>query len=277
MKNILLLTDFSENSRNAINYAVNLFNNKEHTFFILNVQKQSDFILDDFMTEPATTSLHATIAKDNKTELKKFVKKIKDNNIDKNIEFELLFDFDNLIHAIKETINSKNIDLVVMGTNGISNIKEFVFGSNTLNVIRNIASPILIIPEKYQFKKIKSILLSINDHKTCTKKNTNLLNELLKSEKASLSILDLNKENNSDTETTEESFLNIFFKKHLNYYKIKDVPTSMAINTVNQLFNYDMHSIFIDVESNFLDQFLGNSKNIEIGYKTEVPLLVLRE
>ena len=50
MKSILLPTDFSKNSINAIEYAVNLFKDEPVEFFVLNIQKASTFVSDDLMS-----------------------------------------------------------------------------------------------------------------------------------------------------------------------------------------------------------------------------------
>ena len=49
MKAILLPTDFSKNSMNAIEYAVSLFEDETCEFYVLNIQKASAFVSDDFM------------------------------------------------------------------------------------------------------------------------------------------------------------------------------------------------------------------------------------
>lgn len=274
MKNILLPTDFSDNSINAINYAIDLFYNKECSFHILNVQKQSDFVLDDFMTESSNTTVHNTIAKDNKTKLKEFSENIKKEHPNKELDFNLLFDFDNLIHAIKEAISYKNIDLIIMGSNGATGTREIIFGSNTLNVIRKVNCPVLVIPENYKFKKVNSILFSSEDCKAYTKQNTKLLQDLVKENKATLSVADVSFLSKN---TSEKSFLDNIFDVEYNYFKIKDVPESMAVRTIIQLFNYEIYALFINTEFTFLDRFLYTSKDQEISYKTKIPLLVLRE
>jgi len=57
MKSILLPTDFSENSKNAIEYAMRLFENEQCTFYVLHVQKASHYATDDLMAAPANTSI----------------------------------------------------------------------------------------------------------------------------------------------------------------------------------------------------------------------------
>ncbi len=56
MKKILLPTDFSENSTNAIHYAMAFFKDEACEFYVLNVQKMSSFISDDLMAaQPSVT------------------------------------------------------------------------------------------------------------------------------------------------------------------------------------------------------------------------------
>ena len=55
MENILLPTDFSANSRAAIEYAFQLFKGAGKSFYFLNVQKSSEFITDDLIDSSAGT------------------------------------------------------------------------------------------------------------------------------------------------------------------------------------------------------------------------------
>ena len=49
MKNILLLTDFSDNSINALHYALKLFSGASNNFFVLYVEAANTFLTDDLM------------------------------------------------------------------------------------------------------------------------------------------------------------------------------------------------------------------------------------
>ena len=61
MKAILLPTDFSKNSMNAIEYAVSLFENETCEFYVLNIQKASAFVSDDFMAVSSSATIYNTI------------------------------------------------------------------------------------------------------------------------------------------------------------------------------------------------------------------------
>ena len=55
-----------------------------------------------------------------------------------------------------------NADLVIMGTLGITGIKDKIFGSNTAVVISNTTVPVLAIPLEYDWKIPAKFLLAIN-------------------------------------------------------------------------------------------------------------------
>jgi len=118
MMNILLPTDFSENSKNAIAYALDFCKGAACSFFFLNVQKQSEFILDDFYTAPTDASINRAILTDNKKELEEFVAIFQEAYEDEDFEFTSQVDFDKITASINQAIEINKIDLIIMGTNG---------------------------------------------------------------------------------------------------------------------------------------------------------------
>lgn len=277
MKNILLPTDFSINSKNAIDYAMAICKKWQCTFYILNVQKQSEFLLDDLMASPANTSVHQAIAQDNERELKAFVLNIKKKYKSKNFSFKPLFDFDSLTAAINQVVDAKAIDLVIMGTNGATGAREAVFGSNTLNTIRKTTCSILTVPENYKFSDIKSVLFTTEDCKDFNKDGVKPLTDILSTYSAKLSALDLDFANYPNSHEDHESCLKYLFDKQpFTYFRVEEVPSVMAISTITQLHSYDIHALFIESKS-FFERFLFGSNTDEISYNSHLPLLILRK
>ena len=215
MKNILLPTDLSKNAYNAIQYAMELYRNESCMFYLLNVQKASNYTSDDLMISKPNTSIHHSLLYDNKIKLEGIIEKLKLNYHNNNHSFEAVLDFDIFIDALKQTIVSKNIDLIIMGTNGASNAKEVVFGSNTLQVIRKIDCPVLIIPQNFAFKKINSILFTIDSDSNFSSVGIHPLIDILTTYKAYLKVLmlneneDLNSSGSHDVKKMKTFFKNI--------------------------------------------------------------------
>ncbi|WP_109299391.1 universal stress protein [Aquimarina sp. AU474] len=278
MKNILLPTDFSPNSRNAINYAMEFFKKELCTFHILHVQKVSNYTSDDLMAAPANTSVHQSVIHEVKEKLTVLNQELQKKFDQENYSFDTHVDYDVFTDAIKQIVKSQNIDLIVMGTNGATGSKEVIFGSNTLHVIRKIDCPVFIIPENYAYKTPKKILYTIDYNDNFTTSGITPLTDLLIKHKASLKILKI-KEDETITisEFDDKKNMNVFFKEiNHTFHTITNVPTTLAIESFVQIMNIDINTMFVKRET-FLERFFYGSKTSKINYGTRIPLLIMHK
>jgi len=277
MKNILLPTDFSENSLNAINYAMKFFENWECDFYILNVQKVSEYISDDLVVGSPTDTIYDSIATDNKKIIDQLVKKLSTQHKSQLFTFHGLFDYDNFVSAIDQTVKLYSIDLIIMGTNGATGAKEMIFGSNTLQVIRNIDCPTLTIPELYSFTSIKSTLFSIQNCENYSLKGIKVFKEMLDIHQCELNVLELNDNAFVLPKSEDNRYIRALFPDHpYNYFCVYTIPGLIAVNTATQLLNIDLHAVFVEKET-FLERLLLGSAISELSYKTLIPLLFLHQ
>ena len=274
MKRILLPTDFSKNSLNAIRYAMAFFKKSEIDFYVLNVQKTSDYTTSDLMSRSSGTSIYRAVLDDNKKSLQKFIEKLKQECIGEKYTFHSLVDFDVFTDAIQQAVTSKKIDLIIMGTNGATGAKEVLFGSNTLNVIRKVDCPLIAVPENYKFKHIQQILLTLNYQEVSTPSIAPLL-DVLKLYKAALKVLDIKEEIIQVTSAeTQASLKDLLGKLSYEYFTLTGIPSPIAINAFEQLFPIDLHAIIIKQKS-FLDRFVFGNETSTISYNSRVPLLIM--
>ncbi|WP_299183878.1 universal stress protein [uncultured Aquimarina sp.] len=276
MKNILLPTDFSENSRNAINYAMQFFNNELCTFYILHVQKASVYMTDDLMTAPMNASVHQSVVNTSKQKLVELIEELKKDTANQNYTFRAITDYDIFTDAIKQAVKAKKIDLIIMGTNGATGAREVVFGSNTLNVIRKIDCPVLVIPQGYLFENLKTVLYTIDDNDHFNAKGIEPLMDTLSKHNSSLRILKI-KEDDTVTiaEFEDKKELKDFFKNiNHTFHSITNVPSVLAIDSFVQIMQVDMNAMFIKKET-FMERFFYGSETSKISYGTRVPLLIL--
>ena len=143
MKHILIPTNFSSNSWNALEYAVNLFTNEQCIFYILHVDELSNSDIQGnsllVMTRPNRITA--------KEKLQVVLKKISSLYANQLHQFIALEEYGNLIDHIKKTVESKKIDIIVMGTKGATGLKTSFLGTNTGNVITKVVCNVLVIPE----------------------------------------------------------------------------------------------------------------------------------
>lgn len=161
-KRIILPTDFSKNSWNAIVYALTVFKDVPCDFFILNSYQVGASGLSTKMAGANNTRLYNLIKEQSERDLKMELEKIK--KLDKNPKhtFTTRSLADTLVNSIGKTVYNEEIDYIIMGTKGASGLQEVFMGSNTYKVIKEIDfCPVIAVPDDYKTdRKIDSILLA---------------------------------------------------------------------------------------------------------------------
>ncbi len=276
MKNILLLTDFSEDSRNAIEYALQFFKGGKYNFYILNVHKVSNYTTGDLMASSDDASIYDSIIKNPKAALDKMIKKFLKEYNNEDFSYEAICDYDSFISAVKQTINLRKIDLTVMGTNGATGANEVIFGSNTIAVIRQVDCPVMVIPQEFKFIEPTNILFALQYNDNIKDKPLKPLKHIVKKHNATLDILILNKRDISiDQFNDRKNSIGSFFKgDKCKFYTIVDVPIDKAMDCFEQIKEIDLIAKIINKES-FLQRLISGSKTDEIAYKSRVPLLIM--
>lgn len=267
MNTVLLPTDFSDNSANAIRFALSLFSGTHARFYVLNVQKAAGYATDDLLIASSGTSVYDAIVSDNKKKLEEFFTPLAEEFSDQEFSYELIVDFDTLTDAIDQAVKRYEIDLIVMGSNGATGAAEVLFGSNTLKTIRAVDHPLLIIPEGYQFQGINDILFTLHQDEEMEEDPTEIFRKLKQRFDARLTLLEiLESEPTTTTANLEE--------QADRYCRLKDIPFSMAISAFVQLNPVDLNVLFARKEMLLKRFFMGSEAN-RVSYGTKVPLLIL--
>jgi nucleotide-binding universal stress UspA family protein len=155
MKRILVPCDFSEPARQAYLFAMNLATQTDADVFVLKVI-DLPFYYESSFNAPAYYF---------------------NDDLLKGLEAEAVADFDKLkkthprqqkvsftywqgpvTPTIRQFIDEKNIDLVIMGTRGASGLKEYWIGSNTEKIVRFSPVPVLAIRKSFDIASIKNIV-----------------------------------------------------------------------------------------------------------------------
>lgn len=278
MKNILLPTDFSENSKNAVTYAFDFFKGTACVFYFLNTQKITEYTTSDLYTASSKETVYDAILSDNKQQLHTFVNELEKKYAIEDFRFISIVDFDTLTDSINQAVNTYDIDLIIMGSNGATGAEEIVFGSNTLKVIRQVDCPLLVIPEGFKLSTIEIILYTIHNHQLFDIDKLKPLINIMNLHDPLLKVLEINDQEINDKE--EEDFqnqLNQFFKNSkTEYYKVTGVSVATAVDTFVQLIDVNIHASVIEKES-FLKRFMKGSEVSKLSYSSKIPLLILHK
>lgn len=281
MKKILIPSDFSENSWNAIKYALAFFKDTSCDFYLLHVTLIYNYASGESpeMPLPAIEVIDKTILKQAKTNLKKLIKKINQLPPNPKHKFHTLNNYDYFIDAVKSHVAEKEIDLIVMGTKGASGLKKVIIGSNTGDLITRVKCPVLIVPENAVFKELKEIAFPTDYNLFYPTKILKDILEFTKMYGSSLRIVRIAKkdEETTDFQITNKEFLTNFFaeEKH-SFHRITSKKVEEGVQCFVESRDIDM-IIMIAKSLNLFQRILFRPTVEEISYHTEIPFLVLHE
>lgn len=277
MKAILIPTDFSKNSMNAIDYAMNLFKDTPCCFYLLNVQKASSFISDDLMVISSTTTIYSTIIDAAKKSISNIISSIEKKYNNKKHQFKSIVDYDNLTDSINQVSKKYGTDLIVMGTKGASGLEKIIFGSNTVRVIQRCNLPVLAIPDGCKFKTIDKIAFATSNSKKFKIEEFTPLKGIMGLNDSKLSVLHLADQHHLVT----DAYDNIdFFKVHLNDAKQEFIDTlqSEMFSAVHRYIDNNDIKMLVMMNKNhsFLERLFKKPDVETFAFTIDIPFFVLQ-
>ena len=192
--NILLPTDFSENSWNAISYAIDFFEPVVCNFYVLHVNRVDTFMAGDSGYVPTAEQIEDIYLKPSKDRLRTLLREISEHHKpNKNHKFYSLTDYGFFLESIRKYVNKKKIDLLVMGTKGASGLKEYIVGSNTGDIITKVKCTTLVVPEDARYKELKEVAFPTDFNLTYDLLSLQPFTDILKTVDASLHVIHIQK------------------------------------------------------------------------------------
>ena len=276
MKNILLPTDFSENSINAIEYASQLFKDTPCKFYLLNVFKIPYLANEELMDHNVAqlAALEEEMYDTSKLEMEKLLEWIPKNN---KHDFETISDYNLFNLAVHQVVDEKNIELIIMGTKGATGAKEIFMGSNTGDVIIRSSCNVIAVPENHTYKPPKEIVFPTDFQIDYDFEDLAPLISLAELNNTMIRIVHFSEKTDLD-ETQEQnkrklsSFLaNIIHK----YYTLSSSDFEEGLNCFTQSRgNIDMIAI-IGRHYGFFQRLFFKPKVRALSFHSNIPLFVI--
>jgi len=276
MRQILLPTDFSENSWNAISYALQMFKDYECTFHLLNTYTPIIYHIEHVLGYPAQYGLGDAVRETSQENLKDFIYVIEREHPNPKHKFETYARFDSLISGIKEFMESHDIDLIVMGTKGATGAKEILLGSNTVHVLKQIKLPILAIPSDFKYEATHEILFPTDLEVDFKYIELRLLESIASSNQARLNVMHVSEKNKltPKQEKNKHTLETLFKNSAYLYHNIRKMDVAEAINKfqVTHKINF---LVMINNKHSFFENLFFKSTINQIGFHLNVPFLVI--
>tara|TARA_R110002049_G_scaffold85844_2_gene218259 strand:- start:1666 stop:2508 length:843 start_codon:yes stop_codon:yes gene_type:complete len=278
MKNILLPTDFSKNSINAINFAIKLFEHTPCNFYILNVQKASSFISDDMMTVSTSATIYNTLIDAAKKSIANIISHIENKSKNENHTFHSIVDYDNFVDSINQTCEKYDADFIVMGTKGASGLEKVIFGSNTVHVMQRGMVPVLAIPDGCKYKGMDTIAFTSSFSSSYLIEDLWTLKELAESNNSKLKVLHVVEENDFEENPSQNmAFFQANFKQ-VEYGSIVSDDRNVYNNIHDYAISNDIKMIaMLSKKHSFLERLFTKHSVETFAFKIDIPFLVMKK
>ncbi len=262
MNKILVPVDFSENSLNALRYAIHLFRSSSLEVNVLHTYGASS-------TAFHMISMDKVLEEDAEREMNSFLKKISKEH--PNTTFTPKIVKGSAVSLITSMGNSGTYDFIVMGTKGASGLKKVFIGSVAGGVIANTKAPVLVVPENFKYEPIKNILFAISNTPYSDNSVVEPLRSLAKISKANVNILHIANEENPDISKQVEP--------------IKDLNPSVSYvygtGNINESLKSNMEKSDMDLlclirsKKGLFGHLFEESVTTEQTFSSPVPVVVL--
>ncbi len=154
MHSILVPTDFSKNTHTALSYAIDLANQFGCKLILFNTYKLSH-------RAGMYIGVEKMMREESKVQMAELLREVRPLiKGDATVEGKVAKG--EAIPTIIRAAKKLEINLIVMGTQGASGLKEVFIGSTTNGVIKGSKIPVLAVPSEYKYQAIKTVALSLD-------------------------------------------------------------------------------------------------------------------
>ncbi|GLB51603.1 universal stress protein UspA [Neptunitalea chrysea] len=269
MRKLLIPTDFSENSLNALEYAVELYKDEECIFYLLNTIYDTDNILH--------SSIYDIYKERAFKELDQLEHKMQSKYNNEKHTFKKIATVNLLNEQIKSTVKTEEIDLIVMGTQGATGAQEVLFGSYTVSAIKVSECPLLAVPEGFKYKNPKNIVFATDFNKDFEKYQLDILQKVARGNNSNLNVLHVNIDYlplNEKQQQSKRAFKDAMADINVVFDEIEDESVQRAIFKYDTMNPVDL-LVMIKNKHTFFERLFFGSEINKIGYHTTFPFLVL--
>ena len=276
MKNILVPTDFSTESLNAVNYAADMALSLNAGLHLLHVYQPPVSVYAELPLPPAEMEKSLDSLEIRMEELRLNLEKRTEGKISLKMEVRIGNIRIDILEVMKQVIPM----LVVMGSHGAGKMERLLLGSHTLWASRHLSCPLIIVPSGVKFQKISRIGLAWNYRPLKDMAPLNRIREIVNTFAAELHVICIMKNSTdrlSDKLLSEATlFQEEFGDMKPHYSFIVDKEVSRALLAFSEQQKLDM-MIVIPARHDLLSSILHHSESKDLALHSKWPLLSIHE
>jgi len=271
MKTIIVATDYSDNSDNALTYAGHFAAATNAKIILFNAYTLPVHASNAHLSGEAYDSIIAN----NKARLEALAYKTADKF---SVEVECNVTMSPFISELDHLVLTSNAELVILGMHD-NDWTDKLLGNTATAVIHIASYPVMIIPEKASFKGIKKILFAYNEA-SIKRNELPLLKELSSIFDAQIKVYHVSRKRElaftgeQGTAIANDTIEMVLHEVEHSYDGVSEEDVVEGIEKGVKEFEADM-LVMVPFRPHFWDGLTYKSKTRKMSLKTVVPLLVL--
>jgi len=268
MKKIIVPIDFSETSINAAHYAIELAKEIPGAniilYYVYSRISFSDLTSKDVNSRQMVSEAALKILKD---------------KLDSGFEsISYVAETGSFVENLADYILGNHIDMVIMGITGSSKLSQVFMGTNTLNVVRNISCPVMIVPPEAKYTGLKRVVFTSDFKDVARTTPFAAIKKILDTFKPKLDILNVDSEHFVEL-TPEFKIERENMEDKLGAYKpefsflrsydfLEGISSFVETRKINAIITVPRkHTLF--------NQFFVTSNTKKLAYHSTVPIIAI--
>jgi nucleotide-binding universal stress UspA family protein len=256
MKHLLVPIGSSENAKNTLQYAIDFaqtINAKVFVFRAYNVMTKAGTII----------NISDIIQRETNLYMRTVVNSVNKNDVD----IKLIAAKGSAVDSIKAIDKELGIDLVVLGPKSNSENENAFLGSTSGSIVKQTEIPTLVVPEAYNFKPTKDVLIAFKSGKI----HANTVLNPIKNFTNSADLLLVNTPSTNDEDLVIDSELE---KIKTKLTIVENETTFKGVNDYLQNNSTDLLCVFRR-NRGFFKKLWEKNSILKSEFYCEIPLLIL--
>jgi nucleotide-binding universal stress UspA family protein len=279
MKTLVVPTDFSSVSVNALNYAVDMAQAINAGIVLLHVYNVP-VTFTDVPTAPVNTVSIEEIkrtAEERLEEIKRNLVTVTSGSIQVYSEARL----GETVEELEQLCRSLEPLAVVMGSHGTTGLERMIMGSTTLTTIRQLKCPVIVVPSGTTYHGIKKIGLACDFENVVQTTPVEYIKNIVKEFGADLYVLNVQDKQEEDRELAEHTMDTTYLDAMLEDIRPIYVPLSGkdVVDTINVFAEHNNLDLVMVIpkKHRFIDRLFHKSQSRELITHAHIPIVSIHE
>ncbi|MFK7784020.1 MAG: universal stress protein [Crocinitomicaceae bacterium] len=270
MKRIIIPTDFSQNARLALDYAINNFNDTSTVFWLTHIYRMP------YSGAVVSVDLDNLLKEDREEDIRKELAAARERFPNVQIKGHAIQG--TFIDVISKIVENESIEMIVMGTTGATGAKGVLLGSNAANVVKHATVPVLLYPNDCGVMSTKKIVFATDLKHVKGYETFQPIRQIVKGTGSKLDILHLDSSKDDAMSIERETLrLDTIFLDLPHGFHSKELKVAEE-DILDYAHEADADLIAIVARNyGFLERIVHRSTSRKLSMLTDVPLLILRE